>query len=337
MHVKDEIKVARFGINTLEMTNQVLELINIDYTAIGKEVAIPSGRASGVSRSKSGGSGRKKEDDQSILLHPLEINLLKDAINYLEMHKVVLVDIFARDMGIIKLQENKLPEIHTIVVYKNNNYTNLNSLNNDSISTSNQYIIIDPSNTEFSKHLTYNSERIFGYESTKQFIVPTEKLKIYLPLKEIGVGPSQDQFRDCIDIAVKLAFGLSKQEEIIDPRKVELLPAVQEVTNQASIDKSIISILERLPFRVKQASSDDIRSKTVKVMREIDMLKKSLRKFPTSEATISQINEQLKVTAIKIYGNQDKDYYENTKDLAKIYNNGIYEFQKLLGESEIDI
>ena len=139
---------------------------------------------------------------ENTALAPQEMVAMRCAINALlnTDSKTVLVDVFKRDT------ERKITDVqdtHTVVLYK----------------TENKILVIDPSNPTFSSHLV-------NYDKSLLEVDYSEKTKIYAPVSdksEIGkklielynsvTGISTDQYRDCIDISVKLAFGLNNSFE----------------------------------------------------------------------------------------------------------------------------
>jgi hypothetical protein len=133
--------------------------------------------------------------------------------------------------------------------------------------------VIDPSNSDFSKHLAYNGDVICGYDHPKQILVSDMPLKIYSPPSKAPIGPKPNEYRDCTDIAVKLAFGLEKHAGQVDMKKLAELNIVQEVTNQDVNDRLFFDSKKAIA-RVRQASEDDVREKVQKLMVAIDMLSK---------------------------------------------------------------
>ncbi|MCC2645971.1 MAG: hypothetical protein K0R02_36 [Rickettsiaceae bacterium] len=332
MHDKDEISVTRFGINTIGMSTEQAQMIESQFIETNISNIVPSSSRSTSSSSSDSGKGKNQKQ---ILLHPLEIELLKHTIGYLETHKVALVDIFARhDNGKIRLQENDstmgeklVPETHTIVLYKN---------------SSNEYVIIDPSNTKHSQHLCSNSARIFGNDKVK-LVAPTKIFQIYVSggKETVGVGPNPDQYRDCIDIAVKLAFGLEREEGKIDPGKLADIKAVQEVTNQEAINKSLVDIPKDTSFRMKQASDNQIRNNVDILIKAINDQKQLIRKYPDLAALEDMLDTRYSVIIKKTY--EYKFYTHEINELSALYSDcaillckSLNSKSLLLGES-IDV
>ena len=141
------------------------------------------------------------------ILHPYEETLFIEALNYLKEvenaenyinmknttyypNNVILVDIFDRSSGFINKGNN---QTHTIALWKKKD---------------NEVVLIDPSNVEFSKYLS----NIFKFTP----IEPTKKILYGSGGCETGYSnyyDSKPKPRDCIDIAVKVAFELNDQQK----------------------------------------------------------------------------------------------------------------------------
>lgn len=247
-YVNSSSSVFRFGINVDPLTeHQSRELASI----FDKTAAIKSGSVSSAAS--------RKAMDYPHILHPLEVFQIKEAINHCTTVgakvgvKTVIVDIFERNEdGSINIGGDKKPGIHSIVLYKQGN----------------QVLVIDPSNSDFSKHIAYNADVIYGYDSPGQISVPYLPIKIYSPYGPVGPNPSE--YRDCTDIAIKLAFGLNKHVVPIDMRKLRELSVVQEVTNQVDINDCLVFDAKKTPARMRQATDDMTRDKIEKLMVSID-------------------------------------------------------------------
>lgn len=127
------IEVERFGINTPHLKGQIGEDLAIIYASTTE-------KASPISISTQG--TKKTIDSYPHLLHPLEVFLIRNAIKHCtnNRNKVVLVDIFERkEDGSINILKAGTPKTHTIVFCFQNS----------------KILLIDPSNSEFSRHLTF--------------------------------------------------------------------------------------------------------------------------------------------------------------------------------------
>ena len=222
--------------------------------------------------------------------HSLEINLMIKAVDYFikSSDKTILIDIFERHVGkdnngaIKQTKDDKL-KTHTVVLYK---------VSNDVM------LIIDPSNYYFSSHLVNLSSESEELKKFK-FILPNQKAyKIYSPFDNAKTGSALDEWRDCVDIAVKLAFGFNKlgvEENILQDK------TVISISNNKDIDNNIF--YKTSSIRKKQSS-------------DIDIIKKfnvSLQKY-NIELKEQKTNEFLK-------------YDEQRKVLENQYNSTIMDLE----------
>ena len=140
--------------------------------------------------------------------------------------------------------------------------------------------MIDPSNSDYSKHLAANS-LILGLDDILiEIIAPSKQLKIYASPDKNRVGANPDQYRDCIDIAVKLAFGLRKLEALISINDIISLGSIREITNQQDVNDSLFFSSEEAIARISQASNDHIRAKTNKLLEALDKQMASILDYP---------------------------------------------------------
>lgn len=268
--------VSYFGINMVNMGSSISDALkNISATIINTE-EVSSSKI--TSTKPSSGKKSKSADDKPLLLHPLEILIIKKAVSFLENNKVVLVDIFERNHdGSIKEQL----ETHTIVLFKQ-------IVGGSNIT---QFVIIDPTNSNYSKHLasSFNQARIFGQEHPNvTILVSTKELEIYKPYDNKNVGPNAFQYRDCTDIAVKIACGLMNID-IIEVGKIQSLPVILEIANQLYEKKDLENGIEQGVFfdaeeaiaRIRQASDNSVRNKvnflTIKLKHQINSIKEYTR------------------------------------------------------------
>ncbi len=241
-----------------------------------------------------------------ICLHPLEVQLFKKAIKDLNKDTTkdlnkdttsVLVDIFERKDGSISIDENGKCKVHTIILYKQ--FIPLYNQDKTSIiGQKTQFVVIDPTNSDHSKHIedSANLLRIFGEitNSAPSILIPPSKIYNPPPQDQNNnadskVGPEAYKYRDCTDIAIKIAFGLNLNTEIITKENFAKLPFIKEISNNAFVESLIdketqkkpipkklpvsdaeelfenTSIVEEktpeLPARIRQATSDDVRHK----------------------------------------------------------------------------
>lgn len=288
------------------------------------------------------------DNGNSIFLHPLEGLLIRKAVAYLELEssstKSVLVDIFERNKSGDIQWENNECKTHTIVLYM------------QTVNSEKQLIVIDPTKSDHSKYLgleSVNSIKIFGSDikNAPKIVIPQSEIykEIYnRPANTPDPGPEASQYRDCVDIAVKIAFGLkSLKEPIIKLDKLAELTVIQEITNKgftndvgkevkakASADKGkevtindmskeakvnvgeVIKKLSEIPARIKQATSDDIRHKIGALIVKIEDQIKYARKYDGDDAAKIIERARLDVFA-KQY--DSGDYERSVKDLLAVY------------------
>lgn len=190
-----------------------------------------------------------------------------------------MVDIFERNNGgLINVDATGHPITHTVVLYRG--------------STGVQ--VIDPSNFLYSSHLANTN---FNGELTTQGLPQIEtihkKTQIYKPDASVGTGNTFDKYRDCTDVAVKLAFGLNVQPlTVFDERSVKVHPAVLHVSNNKDIDGEIIA--RNTPMRFKQTSSliaqEDFAKVQHAIARKIDMLQQTTEKDALRQEYVSIVN-----------------------------------------------
>jgi hypothetical protein len=238
--------VRRFGIDTDCLTGTAGQAL--------ASISVPTISGGSVKSGSKASSGKAKE--LAHLLHPLEVHQIREAIKHMNAgNKTALVDIFERlDDGSINIDSKTgKPGVHTILL------TQLVVKGNT------QILVIDPSNSEFSRHLVFNKEIICGVDAKIEIVASSVPIKIYSVPSKAPVGPAPDQYRDCSDIAVKLAFGLNKHSSPIDMSKLAQLPFVQEVTNSQDIHKFLFLEASHT-VRARQSSIDWQREKIYKIL-----------------------------------------------------------------------
>lgn len=289
--------VTRYGIDSKESIK-----IAVSYNEQLKKLDLIKTQGSQTGSRKSGKSNKEEQSD--ILLHPLEVKIVQSAITSLQLgkQKTALIDIFARDdkEQIQFDTKTKLPETHTVVLYKN---------------TTNEYIIIDPSNSSFSSHLASKSNNNLIGDSIK-IIAAEKELKIYSPASKDNIGPNPNQYRDCIDIAVKLAFGLNKIDTI-DIKDLTNLESIQEITNNSHIGKYIPSLPDEFSLRIKQASETKIVKHVSSLLEYIDKQLKSFSIYPKkgSKELAEKMQESYLLEKLCQVSNLENDHYQSGIDI----------------------
>lgn len=223
--------------------------------------------------SKSKSTKVQKAIAEKVQPEEVEIDALQQAINHLLSGDsvAVLVDILAREAGVIKAPIEGAYEVHTVVLY-------CNPADEDTHIVT----VIDPSNFLFSLHLSNDvvTTRITHGTLEKIVVIPWAKGQIYKSNKE--TGPAPDQFRDCVDIAVKLAFGFNAQEEplkILTKKDVIQNPVIQCISNNNGIDRHWEY---QVAGRMKQASEWGV----------VDMFHNCSQKMTTLLAALEEIESE---------------------------------------------
>ena len=299
-------EVLRFGISASAVTEEEVSKNPSMYTKTGKS------QISGTNKSLS-------ESDKLVNHHPLEIDSLKDAITHLLATgntRTVLVDILERvadgnrEIKLTSKGEKDgeyTVQTHSVLLYKNPAKSKTLEKNG-----THEIVVIDPSNIEFSSHLssTKLQEKLRDMPSNfDKILTPSGKLQIYKPAQKGVVGPEISHYRDCIDIAVKLAFGLNKEEltfSIAQSQQVEQSPStsesknnlaanyiktlsvIKQISNDSTIDTTIIvaDIKSKTSDRIKQASDTEISKKFYQLQVGLDTLQKTAKViFGEEEAT----------------------------------------------------
>jgi hypothetical protein len=249
--------VKRFGLNihSSKLSKEIQK-----YNQNTKDKLDAKSIVSSTSSMKTSKKAEKDIEDYKIVAVKVLTNLEKDAVKMAISHikndkvKTALVDVFERDADNNDVEiENSLPKTHTVVLYEQ----------------SSKYLVIDPSNATFSQILVGANDDIR--------VCFSKKLQIY-KAADNNIGSKPNQWRDCIDIAVKLAFNmtinaklgfdnlhveeLNKNNNIgyIQAVSVKEASSIKEITNQKSMYNKLLSVVDSKPIRIKQ-SSDTIESK----------------------------------------------------------------------------
>jgi len=151
--------------------------------------------------------------------------------------KTVIVDILARDKGTLKILPSGKYESHSVLLYKDPAVSDV--------------YIIDPNNSKYSWHIANSEVQLLVRAKGFARIVAYDKiLQIYTPAED--TGPAPGQYRDCIDISVKLAFGFNLSSKSVDIGNLAIHPVVVAISNNETIDMAYAGNV--LPVRAKQSS-----------------------------------------------------------------------------------
>ena len=164
-----------------------------------------------------------------------------------------------------------------------------------------KYLVIDPSNTEFSTILVGAHEKIK--------VCFNKKIQLYKPDGDIGSTP--EKWRDCIDIAVKLAFNLEKNSQKIELERIEGFEyinsnslkdnfSIQEVTNNPDIYRKIPYEIKHCSFRVKQSSNIIEQKKITEVLKTFGYLSTKVTKL-IDEIGLNYMDKKIQQEKEKIF------------------------------------
>ena len=198
-----------------------------------------------------------------------EQDLMDVAIAYLAHTDMVMVDFLVRDVD----GNIGTPETHTVVLFKHNA----------------KYLVIDPSNSDYSRILMGADDDIR---------VCTKQLQIYK--REGDSGPQFNQWRDCIDIAVKLALNIECNKLFVNIKVDEIQPSsancgtinyksllgcfpVKEITNQAIVYEKLPVLLEKIPSRLKQSTD-------VKDVKKVSAYLKAMQKLAADFTDVDEMD-----------------------------------------------
>jgi|GEM_PF-2266491 len=281
--------VPRYGINDVA--------VGTDISSIYAPTKKPEGSA--ISGRSKGSKKSGKEKEVPHLLHPIEIINIRKAIESLNIHnnKAVLIDIFARlDDGQIRIDESKnRAEIHTVVLYMQEIGEGDNKQP--------QILIIDPSNSQFSKHLVSNSGLVFlegAGINPVEILAPPKMVKIYSPASGKSTGPNPCDPRDCTDIAVKIALGLNSYEETINIKDLASVQVIQEITNNTSYNENLFFEAGLVVARARQATEFNIRTAMEKILYKMQRHISSVREYYKPKSSDSKGEEELKQQTEKV-------------------------------------
>ena len=250
--------VLHFGINTYR-DKLIKEILDINQE---QKVKFDLSSLSKGTEDKKFAAITKFQEQAEKTLTDYEKSIVQNAVDYLlasSTQKTVLIDFFVRDAD-NKVQFNDTdekdmatPKTHTVVLY----------------SQKGKFLLVDPSDATHSYLLTGANKDII--------ICINEKMLIYKPLASDQTGYDSYKWRDCTDIAVKLAFGLNNNNneikitnikhkqnsvEVIDFTSLKNNPIIKDITNQNSLYALLPSEVKDYPIRSKQSSDIKESAKT---------------------------------------------------------------------------
>ena len=351
----NDISITRYGIDVTNTDLKQDSFMTVDrcnkqqYEKLNKELSVHS--------AGSKKEAKKAEVDMDILLHPSEIVLIKEAIASQE--PIVLVDIFARDeTGAIKPDKNPTkPETHTIILYKNAFIGNKQSI-----------LVIDPNNSDSSKHLSGDTlQQIINIDPAKQIeiLVPGRQIKIY-ESKKGNTGSNSDQYRECVDECVKVVDGLVRKKiqgnlsfkAVQQDKNLQLVQqdkglqdifnnpdaneVIKQITNNTKLNDNVpVGLIDKdtkfwsIPLRIKQASDAKIREKCEKLLTNINNQLKSIIKYTDDETWAQKFviletkyTELLKTSNI-VKAEENNNFISLVREC---YNGNATEFTTMINE-----
>ena len=233
------------------------------------------------------------------------VSTCQNAIKYLEgsMHNIALVDVFPREFnnkntGVGTINTKSL-DTHTALLYK---------------TTENNILVLDPNNPMFSSHLSKYQDDTY----TLQTLCTTDpSFKIYSRPEKSETGFAPEKYRDCIDIAVKVAFVLNNSgnsyrnfDEIMNSQVIKL------ITNNSNIDGLIFTNHDLI--RQKQSSSvEKIIDCNQKMMVASTM--EQLKREKALEDFTTQTN-QIKINYTNIINTIDEEHKVSVMGMIDDYN-----------------
>lgn len=211
----------------------------------------------------------------SIELHSIEKQLIgfahkwlkeQTAVDFLSppisgcdyLNNVIIIDIFARDRSqlVCKTTENGMLEAHTIAIWKKSN---------------NQYLLIDPSNSQYSNFLVKSIKEIVAEDGYDIEASNPEEDWFYRytasnEAEKPGYSMPHDypqRPRDCVDIAVKIGFELNflqKNYIDLDLRSVAKIERLMRFKLSNSHDCAPYLLRSSIIYRLSHSSNAEERN-----------------------------------------------------------------------------
>ena len=312
--------VTRVGIDVHHpYLPKILEVNQQTLSKSGRKITMGSEIKSSINEKNVKVADTYKQDAQ-IMLTDFEKDIFTYAISILDNNPTVLIDIFARhdkdgvyceahkmsgrkySKGEIKIDEEGSYETHTVVLYLQGE----------------KYLVIDPSNSTFSTILVGVNDNIR--------VCFDPNLQIYKPQGKTGFN--NDLWRDCIDIAVKIALGLNKETpiisvlpapkesqilEFINPKVIKDIHTIKEITNQKEQYTYLPKLLEGECVRAKQSSDIQERKLTTLYLKALNSNSLSMKEqFDKIDAYETQkLLDNLNRSKVKEYKESHEEYIKN--------------------------
>lgn len=218
---------------------------------------------------------------EQVILTNIERAAIVKVISFLTyVHKPVLLDIFKRNAeGMIDINKDDTIETHPVILYRDENKKTI--------------FVIDPSNPQYSSFLANYKD--FSWPIKAGYI----DQDIYRVPNNGSIGPDAHQFRDPLDIAVKLAVGFIKTPPNFNFDSNEMFlksmqddVTIQNITNQCAMNSNLPKIVELMPVRVRQASDYDTSLRANKKLAAMSMLSKEIEKLREVMEPVKGIHTQ---------------------------------------------
>lgn len=297
------------------------------------QIKIETTDAISVALSATTGASSGRAKDYPHILHPLEVYRIRDAIKFAldTEQRCVVTDIFAReDNGDFKFEDDngvKVPEIHTILLcfQKGLDYKD-------------QILVMDPNNSDYSKHLIYNKDIILGAEMDAKICAPKKSVQIYTPPtkeSDLKTGPLL-QHRDCTDIAVKLGLAMMEYDELLLGRvnvdSLKEIRAIKCISNNSKFDNSVFYDGKTKCVRICQATEADIRFQVQQLIEDSYCLVQRVGKELKEMKLATKIQRDL-VSAFCVSHNEPDSYADDLSRLHMLYNETL----QLVGEVGLEL
>lgn len=343
-----EFKTSTKPINKVNVKPEIIVNSNKQEQLV--DVSTSEAKKPGLKGGSKGTSNHSQRANSaaSVVHEDLEVNLIQKAVDYLitqQSTKAVLVDIFRRDVndGCIELKEG-IAEVHTVVLYKIDivnsstpSSTNKTSGNSGKYVPKYNILVIDPSNFSFSTHIANLQDKVSEGLSKKEafvkFITNNSKIGIYKVPENQKTGGLPNQYRDCIDIAVKLAFQLNSDEQLAEFCATKLTDATIKsnqsfsiISNQKDIDGNFVKFGDNEATRIKQTSNSQVREKFLGLETFINLLKEKLLSSIIQRKQQEKIAEKLDTMLIQEF---QKSFYALDKQSTSEILQNIKEFGTL--------
>ena len=177
-------------------------------------------------------------------------------------HNVVVVDIFAREGGRVKVEaKTNLPETHAIVLWKK---------------SGREIVLIDPNKCDFSQHIANALNLLHDEDKFSVAEIPKGVIYSSGELGHSEYADSTPKSRDCIDIAIKMAFEINEQQYRIPfTNREEYIAQIikrvyEQISNKSNLNKAV-TLMDGTFIRQLQSTQREIRESANKVLRDSNM------------------------------------------------------------------